>query len=148
MIRSQTKSGMTGRRDIKWWKTYSKIWHEIVAEQRHHQSALHHSPRRCLPLPLCVSNLTRVKTRLCLSLTQVIEIFEDFTYHREMFSNDGQHAFLEFTTKIGDKTLKGIDMISFDEHGLITEFEVMIRPMSGLMALAEHMAPRMVKLKV
>ena len=80
-------------------------------------------------------------------LTQVIETFEDFTYHREMFSENDQHAFLEFTTKIDDKTLKGIDMISFDKRGLITEFEVMIRPMSGLMALAKHMAPRMVKLE-
>ncbi len=122
-----------------------KIWHEIVAGKDVsklrsiiHPDAVFRSPFAFKPY--------EGQDALVFVLTQVIEIFEDFTYHREMFSNDGQHAFLEFTTKISDKTLKGIDMISFDEHGLITEFEVMIRPMSGLMILAEHMAPRMVKL--
>ena len=33
-------------------------------------------------------------------------------------------------------------MIRFGEDGLMTEFEVMIRPASGLKALAEKMAER------
>ncbi|MEK5745183.1 nuclear transport factor 2 family protein, partial [Acinetobacter variabilis] len=38
--------------------------------------------------------------------------------------------------------LKGIDMIRFNDRGQIIDFEVMIRPMSGLAALAEHMGQR------
>ena len=41
-----------------------------------------------------------------------------------------------------DKKLKGIDMIRFNEQGKIIDFEVMIRPMSGLAALAEQMGAR------
>ena len=42
-------------------------------------------------------------------------------------------------------------MIRFDEAGLITDFEVMVRPMSGLQALGEEMgrrlAPQLASLK-
>ena len=123
------------------------IWHEIVESKDVsklrsiiHPDAVFRSPFAFKPY--------EGQDALVFILTQVIEIFEDFTYHREMVSDDERNAFLEFTTKIGDKTLKGIDLIKFDEAGLITEFEVMIRPMSALMALAEQMAPRMAKLGV
>jgi hypothetical protein len=43
---------------------------------------------------------------------------------------------------VGDKQLTGIDMISFDELGLIVEFEVMVRPATGLQALGAGMARR------
>ncbi|MGH8456943.1 MAG: nuclear transport factor 2 family protein, partial [Stenotrophobium sp.] len=41
------------------------------------------------------------------------------------------------------KQLKGIDLIRFDEAGKIVEFEVMVRPMSGLQALGEEMGKRL-----
>ena len=50
---------------------------------------------------------------------------------------------LEFSARVGDRQLKGIDMIRFDEAGLITDFEVMVRPMSGLQALGEEMGRRL-----
>ncbi|MBL4871179.1 MAG: nuclear transport factor 2 family protein [Robiginitomaculum sp.] len=122
-----------------------RIWHETVKSKDVsklrsiiHEDAVFRSPFAFKPYT--------GQDALVFVLTQVIEIFEDFTYHREMISDDERNAFLEFTTKIGDKTLKGIDLITFDEAGLITEFEVMIRPMSALMALAEQMAPRMARL--
>ena len=43
---------------------------------------------------------------------------------------------------MGDKQLKGIDLIRFDAEGRITDFEVMIRPMSGLQASGEQMGKR------
>ncbi|NHB57325.1 nuclear transport factor 2 family protein [Acinetobacter sp. 194] len=79
-------------------------------------------------------------------LTNVIEIFENFTYHREFYSDDGQNVVLEFSANIGDKKLKGIDMIQFNDQGKIIDFEVMIRPRSGLNALAELMGQRMATL--
>ena len=75
-------------------------------------------------------------------LTNVIQVFQDFTYHREFYSEDGENAVLEFSANVGGKSLKGIDMIRFNEHGQIIDFEVMIRPMSGLAALAEQMGAR------
>jgi hypothetical protein len=49
---------------------------------------------------------------------------------------------LEFSAKVNGRELKGIDMIRFDEQGRIVEFEVMVRPMSGLQALGEEMGRR------
>jgi len=119
-----------------------KIWHDIIANKDVsklpaiiHPDAVFRSPMVYKPY--------HGRDILVFVLSQVMEIFEDFTYHRELMSEDGRSAFLEFTANIGDKSLKGLDLITFDEDGKITEFEVLVRPMSGLMALAEQMGVRM-----
>ena len=76
-------------------------------------------------------------------LSNVIQIFENFTYHREFYTEDGLNVVLEFSAYIGDKKLKGIDMIRFNEEGQMVDFEVMIRPKSGIEALATLMGQRM-----
>lgn len=76
-------------------------------------------------------------------LSTVCQVFEDFTYHRELATADGLNVVLEFSAKVGGKELKGIDMVRFDEQGKITDFEVMVRPMSGLQALGEEMGRRL-----
>ena len=75
-------------------------------------------------------------------LTNVIQVFQDFTYHREFFTEDGENVVLEFSANVSGKSLKGIDMIRFNDRGQIIDFEVMIRLMSGLAALAEQMGQR------
>ena len=72
----------------------------------------------------------------------VITVFEDFTYHRTLASADGLSVMLEFSARIGDAQLKGIDLIRFNPDGKIAEFEVMIRPMNALMALGKLMSER------
>ena len=76
-------------------------------------------------------------------LNTVFGVFEDFKYHRELATADGLNVILEFSAKVGAKELKGIDMIRFDESGKIVEFEVMVRPLSGLQALGEEMGRRL-----
>ncbi|WP_339548114.1 nuclear transport factor 2 family protein [Pseudomonas sp. RA_35y_Pfl2_P32] len=76
-------------------------------------------------------------------LNTVFQVFEDFTYHRELASADGLNVVLEFSARVGDKQLKGIDMIRFNEEGEIVEFEVMVRPMSALQALGDEMGRRL-----
>ena len=78
-----------------------------------------------------------------LILSTVITIFEDFTYHREFVSEDGRSVALEFSARVGDRSLKGVDLIEIDDEGLITDFEVMIRPRSGLQVLGERMAEKL-----
>lgn len=75
-------------------------------------------------------------------LTNVVQVFENFSYHREFLSEDGNNVVLEFSANVGDKKLKGIDMIQFNDEGQIIDFEVMIRPKSGLEALAIEMGQR------
>jgi len=76
-------------------------------------------------------------------LSNVIQIFENFTYHREFYTEDGMNVVLEFSANVGEKKLKGIDMIQLNEQGQIIDFEVMLRPKSGLEALAAQMGKRM-----
>ena len=54
---------------------------------------------------------------------------------------------LEFSANVADKQLKGIDMIRYNAEGQIVEFEVMIRSLSGLQALAEQMGQRITQFK-
>jgi hypothetical protein len=77
-----------------------------------------------------------------LILSTVIGVFEDFEYHRELATDDGLNAVLEFSARVGDRQLKGIDLVRFDADGRIVDFEVMIRPLSGLQALGEQMGQR------
>jgi hypothetical protein len=76
-------------------------------------------------------------------LNTVCKVFEDFAYHRELASADGLDVVLEFSAKVDEKQLKGIDMIRFNEQGKIVEFEVMVRPLSGLQALGAEMGQRL-----
>ncbi len=78
-----------------------------------------------------------------LFLTAASQVFEDFAYHRELAGADGTSVVLEFSAKVNGKALKGIDLIQFDAEGRIVDFEVMVRPMSGLQALADEMGKRM-----
>lgn len=116
-------------------------WHKIVASRDLsglkdiiHPDAVFRSPVAHTPY--------RGRDALVLALSNVIEVFQDFTYHRQFFTDDGKSATLEFSAHVGGKQLKGVDLIKFDDDGLITEFEVMIRPASGLMALGEEMGKR------
>src|SRR3954449_9563258 len=70
-------------------------------------------------------------------LRTVFGVFEDFRYTDEL-TGGGVDA-LVFEARIGDRQLQGLDLIRAGDDGRIAEFTVMIRPASGLMALAEKM---------
>ncbi len=80
---------------------------------------------------------------ITLVLTTVNQVFENFTYHREFVSDDGLNVVLEFSADIDGKGLKGADFIQFNADGKIVEFEVMVRPASGLQALKDAMGARL-----
>ncbi|MEN2976653.1 nuclear transport factor 2 family protein (plasmid) [Tistrella bauzanensis] len=102
---------------------------EIVAEDAMFRSPMAHAPYASADA-------------LVLALTTVIQVFKDFTYHRSFVSDDGLDVVLEFSATVNGKSLKGIDMIRFGADGLIRDFEVMIRPMSGIQALGAEMGAR------
>jgi len=53
---------------------------------------------------------------------------------------DGNHAVLEFETMMGGVQVNGVDIITCDDNGLITEFKVMIRPFKAIEAVRDRMA--------
>jgi hypothetical protein len=87
------------------------------------------------------------RAAIALVLTTVNEVFRDFRYHRSFVSEDGHSIVLEFSASVDGKALKGIDMIRFDDQGKIVEFEVMVRPRTGLDALGAAMAARLASQK-
>lgn len=117
-------------------------WHAMVAEANLaelpailHPKAVFRSPMAHTPYPSAQA--------VQLILGTVVKVFEDFTYHRQFADADGHSVVLEFSAKVNGKELKGIDMVRFDEEGKIVDFEVMVRPMSGLQALGEEMGKRL-----
>ncbi|MEV8086687.1 nuclear transport factor 2 family protein [Streptomyces nigra] len=72
-------------------------------------------------------------------LRGVVRVFEDFKYVREINDAGGHDHALVFTARVGDKQVTGCDFLSVNEDGLIDDFIVMVRPLSGLQALAEAM---------
>jgi hypothetical protein len=77
-------------------------------------------------------------------LANVLEVFSDFTYVDEL-AGEGSHG-LVFTAKVGERGVEGLDHLRFDDAGLVSTFTVMVRPLSGLIALAEAMGPRVAHL--
>ena len=72
-------------------------------------------------------------------LEAVLAVFEDFRYVREIGADGANDHALVFETRVGDKQIEGCDFIQLDEDGAIRAFVVMMRPMSGMHALAEAM---------
>ncbi|MFV0137583.1 nuclear transport factor 2 family protein [Streptomyces sp. HMX87] len=72
-------------------------------------------------------------------LRGVVRVFEDFRYVREIGDPDGRDHALVFTARVGDREITGCDFLHLDEDGRIDELMVMVRPLSGLQALAEAM---------
>ncbi|WP_301337006.1 nuclear transport factor 2 family protein [Mycobacterium asiaticum] len=72
-------------------------------------------------------------------LRGVLRVFEDFRYIREIHDENGRdHAFM-FETVVAGKKITGCDFLHFNEDGLIDDFMVMVRPLSGATALSEAM---------
>ncbi|MCD2189042.1 nuclear transport factor 2 family protein [Actinomycetospora soli] len=114
-------------------------WHAMV-ERRDmselpeivHPDAVFRSPVAHTPYPS--------RDAVVLALSTVLTVFEDFRYHRQF--REGSDAVLEFAATVDGKALRGVDLIHVDDDGLITEFEVMVRPLSGLQALGAAMGQR------
>lgn len=66
---------------------------------------------------------------------------DSFRYVREVVSGDT--AVLEFETEMDGIHVNGIDMIAFDEDGLIKDFKVMVRPLKAVNKVWEMMAAQL-----
>ena len=74
-------------------------------------------------------------------LGAVVETFEDFRYIDQV--ETGDTAVLIFEARVGDRQLNGVDVLRFGQDGRIAEMMVMVRPLSGLNAVAEEMGRRL-----
>jgi hypothetical protein len=74
-------------------------------------------------------------------LSAVVEVFEDFRYVDQL--ETGDTAVLVFKARIGEREVDGVDILRFDVGEKISELMVMVRPMSGMNALADAMQARL-----
>jgi hypothetical protein len=77
------------------------------------------------------------RQKVAVLLAAVGEVMEDFHYDREIGAADTADQALVFRARVGEREIEGCDFIHLNDEGLIDEFYVMVRPLSGLMALAE-----------
>lgn len=73
-------------------------------------------------------------------LAEVVQVFEDFRFTDEL-QMDGAHALI-FRATVAGKEIEGIDLLRFDDEGLIADFTVMLRPLSAFMLFAQAMGER------
>jgi hypothetical protein len=69
----------------------------------------------------------------------VFDTFEDFRYVKSIGAPGDRDTAHVFKARVGERELDGVDLLHENEDGLIDDFTVMVRPMSGVLALAEAM---------
>ena len=70
---------------------------------------------------------------------------DNFKYIREVY--DEGFAMLEFETEVDGIVVNGVDMISWNEDNLITDFKVMIRPLKAVNMVQQKMAEMLEQFK-
>jgi hypothetical protein len=76
-------------------------------------------------------------------LAIVAETFEDFRYADDLEA-EGARALI-FRAPIGVREIEGLDLLRFDDEGLIADFTVMLRPLSGLVPFAQAMGEKVAR---
>jgi hypothetical protein len=83
------------------------------------------------------------KAKVMLYLLSAAKVLggDSFRYVREIV--EGNDALLEFTAEIDGIHVNGIDLIRFDDAGMIKDFKVMVRPVKAVNKLWEMMAAQL-----
>ncbi|MBL6784503.1 MAG: nuclear transport factor 2 family protein [PS1 clade bacterium] len=72
-------------------------------------------------------------------------VFQDtkFKYVHEL--ETGNRMILEFEAEMDGKYINGVDIIDFNDEGLITQFKVMVRPLQAVNMLWQQMGAQLEK---
>jgi hypothetical protein len=114
-------------------------WHEVVRSRNPAllnqilaEDATFHSPILFRP--------QQGKDLVALYLTGAMHVIANpsFRYVREVSQDN--NCVLEFETQIDDVHVNGVDIITWDDNGLITDFKVMVRPLRAVNVVQQRMA--------
>lgn len=120
-------------------KTLLDKWHKVVFEKDMKTLNELISDKITFYSPVVFKPKT-TKEETIFILSNVIEVLKEFKYHREFI--DGKNWALEFSAVVNGKSVKGVDLIEFNDNEQIVNFEVLVRPLTGLIALGEDMNRR------
>lgn len=120
-------------------------WHEVIESGSDpaalaaiiHQDAVFHSP--------VVHTPQRGRALVIAYLAAAGQTLGNasFRYVRELV--DGDNALLEFETEMDGIHVNGIDLIRFDEAGMILDFKVMVRPLKAVNKVWEEIAAQLAR---
>lgn len=121
-------------------RTGLERWHEVLESGSEPEAlaaiiaadAVFHSP------VVHTSQAGRAKVVAYLAAAGQVLGGDGFRYVRELV--DGNQALLEFETTLDGVHVNGIDLIVFDEQGMIKDFKVMVRPLKAINKVWEKMA--------
>jgi hypothetical protein len=103
---------------------------EIIREDAVFHSPVVHTPQ-----------VGRAKVVGYLAAAGVVLNTDKFRYVREFA--DGNQALLEFVTELDGIHINGVDIITFDDGGMIADFKVMVRPLKAINKVWELMGAQL-----
>ncbi len=113
------------------------LWHEIL-EQRNPGRLDEILTDDCVFFSPVVHTPQRGRELTKRYLTGAMHVFNDsFHYVKEVVT--AEHAVLEFEGDMDGTVVNGVDIMTFDGSGRITEFKVMVRPLKAVNLLHERM---------
>ena len=126
---------MTAHNGIALWHTYmttpsKEALSAMIADDAVFHSPVVHSPQ-----------IGKAKVLSYLWAAAHVLGGDSFRYLREIV--DGNAAMLEFEVEIDGIRINGIDIIAWDETGLIKDFKVMVRPLKAINLLHALMGARL-----
>lgn len=114
-------------------------WHRILRDRDMvalqavlDEQAVFHSPVVHTP------QIGKARVLGYLSAAATVLATPSFRYVRQIVGP--RDALLEFVTELDGVQVNGIDLIHWNEAGLITEFKVMVRPLKAIQAVQRCMA--------
>jgi len=116
-----------------------EIWHRLVKERDVRgldallaNEAVFHSPVVHTP------QVGKAITKSYLAAAFHVFFNPSFRYVRELASD--HDAVLEFQVELDGISVNGVDMITWNDEGKITEFKVMLRPLKAVNLIHQKMA--------
>jgi ketosteroid isomerase-like protein len=78
----------------------------------------------------------------------ILQVFQEFRYTDELADADGRTKILVFKCKVKSeggrlRDAEGIDLLRFDDAGMIRDITVMVRPRSSMEALLAEVQPKL-----
>ena len=130
-------------------RTTIERWHEALRGESEFEDLLHEDCVFWSPVlfrPLEGRDLTALYLRAAYQVfpgdgadaTDSTDGPSGFRYTKRVL--DGNHAVLEFETTMDGVSVNGVDIITCDDDGLITEFKVMVRPRKAVEKVQAQMA--------
>ena len=125
-----------------------KVWHDRMVDKSREaldaqlaDDAVFHSPVVHTPQegkPIVMAYLTAADTVLG---------NDSFRYVREIVDDKKNMAMLEFQLELDDIQVNGVDIISWNDDGLIQDFKVMVRPLQAINKVWDEMGKMLEKMK-